>query len=58
MKWRQFRLIGIDGLEVFLHKTNQTIKAFGEYTTNLLNDTVVLARASNAYDVLNTTIWY
>jgi hypothetical protein len=52
-KWHGFRLIGIDGSEVFLPKTKETIEAFGEYTTNFMHDTVVLARASKAYDVLN-----
>jgi hypothetical protein len=52
-KWHGFRLIGIDGSEVFLPKTESTRQFFGEYTTNFMNGTVVLARASKAYDVLN-----
>lgn len=52
-KWNGFRLIAIDGSEVILPKTKETINKFGEYTTNLMNKTVVLARISKAYDVLN-----
>lgn len=52
-KWKKFRLIGIDGTEVVVPKTNETIAAFGEYTTNLMNKTIVLTRVSKAYDVLN-----
>ncbi len=52
-KWNGFRLIAIDGSEVILPKTKETIKDFGEYTTNFMKKTVVLARVSKAYDVLN-----
>lgn len=52
-KWLGFRLIAIDGSEVFLPKTKETIDNFGEYTTNFMKKTVVLARMSKAYDVLN-----
>lgn len=52
-KWHGLRLIAIDGSEIFLPKTKQTKDFFGEYTTNFMNGTVVLARASKAYDVLN-----
>ena len=52
-KWHGFRLIAIDGSEIYLPKTEPTIGLFGEYTTNLMKSTVVLARASKAYDVLN-----
>lgn len=52
-KWHGFRLIGIDGSEVFLPKTEATRQFFGEYTTNFMKGTVVLARVSKAYDVLN-----
>jgi hypothetical protein len=52
-KWNGFRLIAIDGSEVILPKTDQTIHEFGEYTTNFMKKTVVLARVSKAYDVLN-----
>jgi len=52
-KWKGFRLIAIDGSEVILPKTKETIAEFGEYTTNLMNKTIVLARVSKAYDVLN-----
>lgn len=51
--WNGFRLIAIDGSEVLLPKTEETIHEFGEYTTNFMNKTVVLARISKAYDVLN-----
>ena len=34
-------------------KSEETINAYGEYTTNFMNGTVVLARLSKAYDVLN-----
>lgn len=46
-------MIAIDGSEVLLPKTKETINKFGEYTTNFMNKTVVLARISKAYDVLN-----
>jgi len=46
-------LIAIDGSEVLLPKNKETIKEYGEYTTNFMNGTVVLARLSKAYDVLN-----
>lgn len=52
-KWNGFRLIAIDGSEASLPKTEETINEFGEYTTNFMNKTVVLARISKAYDVLN-----
>lgn len=52
-KWNGFRLIAIDGSEVILPKTDETIHEFGEYTTNFMKKTVVLARVSKAYDVLN-----
>jgi hypothetical protein len=52
-KWRGFRLIAIDGSEVILPKSKETIAKFGEYTTNLMNKSIVLARVSKAYDVLN-----
>ena len=52
-KWKGFRLIAIDGSEAFLPKTEETIDKFGQYTTNFMNKTVVLARMSKAYDVLN-----
>lgn len=52
-KWNRFRLIAIDGSEVLLPKTNETINEFGEYTTNFMKKTVVVARVSKAYDVLN-----
>jgi hypothetical protein len=46
-------LIAIDGSEVLLPKNEDTINEYGEYTTNFMNGTVVLARLSKAYDVLN-----
>ena len=52
-KWNGFRLIAIDGSEIILPKTEETIKEYGEYQTNFMNKTVVLARLSKAYDVLN-----
>ncbi len=52
-KWNGFRLIAIDGSEVQLPKTKETIDMFGEYTSNFMNKTIVLARISKAYDVLN-----
>ena len=52
-KWKGFRLIAIDGSEVILPKTQDTIAYFGEYTTNFMNKTIILARVSKAYDVLN-----
>ncbi len=52
-KWKGYRLIAVDGSQVILPKTVQTINEFGEYTSNRMNKTVVLARISKAYDVLN-----
>lgn len=52
-KWNGFRLISIDGSEVMLPKNEETVKEYGEYTTNFMNKTIVLARLSKAYDVLN-----
>lgn len=52
-KWNNFRVIGIDGSEVLLPKNEETIREYGEYTTNFMDKTVVLARLSKAYDVLN-----
>ena len=34
-------------------KNQETIAEFGEYSTNLMDDTTVLARISKSYDVLN-----
>ncbi len=52
-KWKGFRLIAVDGSQVILPKTIQTINQFGQYTSNRMNKTIVLARISKAYDVLN-----
>jgi len=52
-KWNGLRLIAIDGSELMLPKNTQTIEQFGEYKTNFMNKTIVLARISKAYDVLN-----
>ena len=52
-KWNGFRLVAIDGSEAVLPKNKETIREYGEYTTNLMNKTIVLARLSKAYDVLN-----
>jgi hypothetical protein len=53
IKWKGYRLIAIDGSQVILPKTEQTINEFGQYTSNRMNKTIVLARTSKAYDVLN-----
>lgn len=52
-KWNEFRLVAIDGTEVYIPKTKETIETFGEYTSSFMNKTIVLARASKAHDVLN-----
>lgn len=52
-KWNRFRLVGIDGSEAMLPKNNETVKEYGEYTTNFMSKTIVLARLSKAHDVLN-----
>lgn len=52
-KWNGFRLLAVDGSGVVLPKTDETIKEFGEYSTNPKNKTAVLARMSKLYDVLN-----
>lgn len=52
-KWHGFRLVAIDGSELMLPKNKETVKEYGEYTTNFMNNKIVLARLSKAYDVLN-----
>lgn len=52
-KWNGYRLVAIDGSEVMLPKNEETVYEYGEYTSNFMNRTIVLARFSKAYDVLN-----
>lgn len=52
-KWNDLRLLAIDGSEVSLPKTEETINKFNEYTTNFMRKTIVMARVSKVYDVLN-----
>lgn len=52
-RWNGFRLLGIDGSSVLLPKTAETIEEFGEYSTSPKNRSVVIARVSKMYDVLN-----
>lgn len=51
--WNGHRLIGVDGSELLLPTTQETVEKFGLYTTNFMNKSVVLARMSKAFDVLN-----
>lgn len=52
-KWFGFRLIAVDGSSAVLPKNTETIKEFGMHTTDIEKKSVVLARISKAYDVLN-----
>ena len=52
-KWFGFRLIAVDGSSAVLPKNPQTINEFGMQTTDADKKSVVLARISKAYDVLN-----
>ena len=46
-------MVAIDGSELMLPKNKETVKEYGEYTTNFMNKKIVLARLSKSYDVLN-----
>ena len=53
-KWKGFRLIGIDGSTLQLPYSKELAKGFGHFETRTENGRkVVLARVSQAYDVLN-----
>ena len=52
-KWNNFRLVAIDGSEIQLPKNSETIAQYGEYKTNRMDSSAVLARISKSYDVLN-----
>ncbi len=52
-KWNGFRLVAIDGSEIQLPKNPGTIAEYGEYKTSRMDSSVVLARISKSYDVLN-----
>ena len=53
-KWKGFRLIGIDGSTLQLPYSKELVKGFGHFETRTENGRkVVLARISQAYDVLN-----
>jgi hypothetical protein len=46
-------LIAIDGSEIMLPSNNETETSFGSFSSNIMNKSIVLARISKAYDVLN-----
>jgi hypothetical protein len=52
-RWNGFRLVAIDGSEIQLPKNPGTIAEYGEYRTNRMDSSTVLARISKSYDVLN-----
>jgi Transposase DDE domain len=52
-RWHGFRLAAIDGSTLILPKNEQTIKEFGQYSHSRKTTPVVMARASQFYDVLN-----
>jgi hypothetical protein len=52
-KWKNHRLIAIDGSEVLLPSNKETVKEYGDYANNRTKKNVVIARFSKAYDVLN-----
>lgn len=52
-KWKNHRLIAIDGSEVLLPPNQETIAEFGDYKTSRTKRNVVIARFSKSYDVLN-----
>ena len=52
-RWNSFRLVAIDGSTIIVPKNEETIKEFGEFTHSPKTPTVVMARVSQSYDVLN-----
>ncbi len=53
-KWKGFRLVAIDGSTMQLPFSRELVKGFGHFETRTENNRkVVLARVSQAYDVLN-----
>jgi hypothetical protein len=52
-KWEGFRLLAIDGSTLMLPKNEQTIKEYGEFNSREETASVVIARVSQSYDVLN-----
>jgi len=52
-RWHGFRLMAIDGSTLILPKNEKTIKEFGLYSHSSKTTPVVMARASEFYDVLN-----
>jgi hypothetical protein len=52
-RWQGFRLTAIDGSTLILPKNEETIKEFGLFSHSAKNTPVVMARASQCYDVLN-----
>ena len=52
-RWNSFRLIAIDGSTLIVPKNEETIREFGEFTHSPKKSTVVIARVSQSYDVLN-----
>lgn len=54
LKWKGFRLVAIDGSTMQLPYSTDLVKNFGHFETRTENNRkVVLARISQAYDVLN-----
>ncbi len=52
-KWQGFRLLAIDGSTLKLPKNKETIEEFGLFYQGSNITPTILARASQAYDVLN-----
>ena len=51
--WYSLRLVAIDGSTLILPKNDQTINEYGEFTSSSQTPSVILARASQAFDVIN-----
>ncbi|MEL6561564.1 MAG: IS4 family transposase [Bacteroidota bacterium] len=52
-KWKNHRLLAIDGSEVLLPSNEETIAKFGDYSHRRSERSIVLSRFSKCYDVLN-----
>ncbi len=52
-KWKGHRLLAIDGSEVLLPSNSETIAKYGDYSHRRSEKSIVLARFSKYYEVLN-----
>lgn len=52
-KWKGHRLLAIDGSEVLLPSNSETIAKYGDYSHRRSEKSIVLARFSKYYDILN-----